>query len=139
MPPESAKQGHPILAWVCIVSGFVLLLVATGVISAGESQVNAPSWVIAVCGVVFTLAGCMILLGRHSRLNDVFAALVCFSFTAVGIWAAMFSPDEGFSNPLPILSRETNVLISRWGFGCGAILSFLIAVYAVRRAFRQNE
>lgn len=133
---RSARQiqrAHPAWGWLCVGLGLYPISIALGLITVDESRVHAPMWVMALSGIVFVICGCMILLGRDSRLNNLFAALMTLSFAAIGVWVSLFSPPEGFSGGIPLLSNETNVMIARWVFGCGAIVSFALCGYAVRQ------
>lgn len=124
---------------LCIVLGALPLSVALGLISVSEGQIHAPMWVVALSGIVFMIAGCMILLGNHSRANDVLAGVLCLLFGIVGIWVSLFSPDEGFSGGVPLLSNAANITLARWVFGGGALICFAISVYAFRRATQSSR
>lgn len=129
---------HPMLGWMCVVIGCYPIIVALDIIKLDESATLAPDWVLVLCGVVFLVAGCMILLRQHARVVDFLAGIICLCFVAVGVWVSIFSSSEGFSGGIPLVSAETNVAISRWVFGGGAVLTLLISVYAFKRAFRKN-
>jgi len=124
------------LALLCIAVSLYLFSIASGFIPTSDEQAHAPLWVIGLCGVVFLIGGCMILLGRHSRVNDLLAAILCAIFGVVGLWVSLFSSSEGFSGGIPFLSYEQNVTIARWVFGLGSLISFAIAAYAFRRSIR---
>lgn len=99
----------------------------------------APMWVVALCGIVFLIAGCMIFLATHSRASDMLAAILCLLFGIVGTWVSLLSPSEGFSGGIPLLSQESNVTLGRWMFGGGAVICFAISAYAFRRAFQSSR
>lgn len=119
--------------------GLYPIAIAAGVLEVDPDSLNAPPWILALCGLVFVIAGCMVLLGQHGRINDILAALILLSFALVGAWVSLFSPAEGFSGGLPLLSRETNRLLGRVIFGLGALLSFSLFVYALRRAMNPHR
>ena len=133
---KSANKAHSVYGWMCILIGLYPIALAFGFIELDNSTAHAPMWVIALCGIVFLIGGCMILLNQHTRLIDLLAALICLSFAAIGMWVSLFSPSEGFSGGIPFIPNQTNIMISRWVFGSGAVVSFLIFIYAVRRALR---
>jgi len=121
------------IALFCIISGGLLILVALGVISTSPGQRHAPDFIIAISGAVFVIAGCMVLVGRQSRLNDLLAAVLCLLFGATGAWVAIYSPSEGFSGGIPFISNEANVRLARWVFGAGSLVCFAISVWAFKR------
>lgn len=115
------------------------LALSLGLVPAGEPGLLAPPWVVAGAGVVFVIAGFMILLADHSRANDLLAGVLLLIFGAVGTWVSLFSPAEGIQGGLPFLSRETNALVGRWVFGFGALISFSLSAYALRRASKTRR
>ena len=120
----------------CITLGCYPIALSLGLIPIDEADVMAPQWVVAAAGFTFVIAGFMILLAQHSRANDLLAGFLLLLFAALGTWVSLFSSAEGFSGGLPFLSREQNVLVARWMFGLGALVSFAACVYAFRRVAR---
>ena len=129
-----AGTAHPFWAWFCIALGLGPLAIACGVVAVDPSKLLAPAWVLALCGLVFVIGGCMMLLGRGTRANDLLAGLICLAFAAVGIWVSLFAPSASFSGGIPLLSHEQNVTLGRWVIGCGAVVSLMLTGYALRRA-----
>jgi len=128
-----------IVGLLCIALGAFPLSIALGLLPVDEGDVHAPMWVVAISGIVFLIAGCMIILGNHTWANDLLAGVLCLLFGVVGVWVALFSSSEGFSGGIPLLSNAANVTLARWVFGGGALISFSIAVYAFRRAFQLSR
>lgn len=91
-------------------------------------------WVIGLCGFVFVIGGCMLFLAEHARTNDLLAGVLCMVFAVIGAWVSLFGPSEAFSGGLAFLSHGQNVMLGRWVFGIGALISVSIAIYAFRRA-----
>lgn len=135
---RQSKRARPILAVLCVALGIYPLSIALGFVHVGDAQVHAPMWVIALSGIVFLIAGCMILLANRSRANDVLACIVCLLFGVVGMWVALFGASESFSVGMPLLSHDANVKIARGVFGSGAIICFAISGYAFRQTFRSD-
>lgn len=133
---QSSRHGQLAIALFCVIAGGLLILVALGVISTSPSERYAPEFIIALSGSAFIIAGCMILVGRQSRFNDLLAAALCLLFGATGAWVAVFSPSEGFSGGLPLISSEANVKLARWVFGLGSLVCFAISGWALKRFFR---
>jgi predicted branched-subunit amino acid permease len=57
----------------CIALGAYPLAIAFGLIPVGDTKILAPMWVVALSGVVFLIAGCMILLKDHFWAKDLLA------------------------------------------------------------------
>jgi hypothetical protein len=127
------------IALFCLVSGGLLMLVSFGVIATSPGQRHAPDFVIALCGFAFVIAGCMVLVGRQSRLNDLLAAILCLLFGATGAWVGIYGPSEGFSGGIPLISNEANVRLARWVFGVGSLVCFAISGWAFRTWFTSRR
>ena len=125
-----------IVSLVCVALGLFLLLIAVGVFPASEAQPQAPDSIIALCGVVFIIAGCMAYLGTRSRVNDLLAAILCLIFGIVGAWVSLFSSSDGFSGGIPFVSNDSNVAIARVVFGAGSLMCFAISAWALKRFLR---
>lgn len=128
---RTVDNAHPAWGWFCIVLGFYPLALARGWIPDEPDPANAPPWVMALVGIVFIGAGCLILLRGRSRFQHLFAAIITGALALVGLWAALLSSDDGFSGGLFFLSRETNVTPGRWMFGLGALITLAIFVWAL--------
>lgn len=128
-PPE---KHHPVWAAVLILLGCYPLAIATGWLDVPPESVRAPLWVLALVGVVFVIAGGMVMVGQQSRWNHFLAGVLCTIFGVVGGWVALFAPSEGFSGGFPLFSHAINTAIGRWVFGLGALLSFSLALYGFR-------
>ena len=128
------------IALLCVGIGVFLLLLASELIPGLQRQASdAPNSIIALAGLVFFIAGCMVFLGAESRANDLLAGLLCLSFGLIGAWVAFLSPSEGFSGGLPFVSRESNVSIARVVFGAGSLVCLAIAAWAFRRFIRAGS
>jgi hypothetical protein len=129
------------LGWglVCIAIGCYPISIALGLFPLDQAELTAPLWVVAAAGIVFVIAGFMILLANHSRANDLLAGVLCLLFAIMGAWVALFGSSEGFSGGWFLLSHEQNVALGRWVFGIGALLSFAISAYAFRRAAQSSR
>ena len=132
---------HQHLMWglLCIALGLFPLAILTGVVPNGGNEVLAPQWVLALCGTIFVIAGAMMIVGQHSPLNDLLAAVLCTCFAAIGLWISLFAPADGFSGGVPGVSWEGNVRIARWVFAGGAIVCVAIALIAARRTWRRLQ
>lgn len=129
------------LTWglVCIALGCYPISIALGLLPVDEAKVMAPMWVVAMSGIMFVIAGGMILLGDHSWANDLLAGILCLLFGIMGTWVSVFSSSAGFSGGVSLLSDESNVTLGRWMFGIGALMSFAVSAYAFRRAAQSSR
>jgi len=134
--PERTRLVYGLLL---IAVGALPLSIALGLLPVDEADVHAPMWVVAISGIVFLIAGCMIFLGNHSWANDLLAGILCLLFGVIGVWVALFSSSEGFSGGVPLLSNAANVTLARWVFGGGALICFAISAYAFRRAVGRSK
>jgi hypothetical protein len=78
----------------------------------------------------------MLFLRRDTKLNDALASVLLVAFAILGIWASLFAPDPGFSGGLPFLTHEQNIVLAKFVFGAGSLISLLMAGWAIRRALR---
>jgi hypothetical protein len=129
-------SGRSRLAWglFCIAVGCYPIAVALGLLPVDEARLMAPMWAVAMAGFMFVVAGAMILIGNHRWANDLLAGILTLLFGIMGTWTSLFSPSEGFSGGIALLSDESNVTLGRWMFGIGALMCFAVSAYAFRRA-----
>lgn len=99
----------------------------------GDTTEYAPMWIIFLCGLAFVIAGTVILVKRHSRMNTLLATSILLILGAIGVWVALFSPDEWFLGGFTGLTGEQNIVLARWMFGIGAIVSFIISGYGIQQ------
>lgn len=109
------------------------------VIVVDDAAVNAPLWVIGICGAIFFLAGLLIFLGEKSKYNNLLAVFLVAGMGAVGSWVALFGTDSSFSGGIPFLSPEFNISLARLLFGFGGLICFLIAGYAFKQQITRKE
>ncbi len=134
---SDAEKNAGWLGWLCIAFGLFFLAGAFGIVPL-EPAGDTPIWVVGMCGVVFAVAGVMILLGPQSPMTSLGAAILCAAFGAIGSWVALFAAPESISGGLPFVSAETNGKIGKVFFGLGALMSFAIAGVAWRQ-FRRSR
>ena len=125
-------RAHPLWGWFCIGLGLYAVALATELLPADAAMLHAPLWVIFLCGVVFLLGGAMLLVDRNSKFNALCASLLLLVMGVIGAWVALLGPAAGFSGGIPFLPQAYNVTLARWVFGLGALVSFMMLVYAIR-------
>jgi uncharacterized membrane protein YphA (DoxX/SURF4 family) len=136
---QTLRRSNWPVALFCIAFGSFLILVACGLISDSPNQRQAPDFIVALSGLVLIIAGCMIFVGRQSRINDLLAAILCLMFGLIGAWVAFRAPSEGFSGGLPLISNDTNIAIGRWVFGIGSLMCLAISAWAFKRFYRAGN
>ena len=100
---------------------------------------DTPVWLVGLIGVMFCIAGLMILLRNHSRTLDFLAALVLALFVTIFGWVAFFASPEGFSGDILVLPRGVSVLFAKTMFGLGMLMCLGGFLYAVRRFCRGRD
>jgi len=136
---QNSQRSNLTVALLCVALGGFLVLVACGLIDDDPAKRHAPDLIIALCGSVFIIAGIMILVGQHSRVNDLLAAILCITFGIIGAWVAIYGASEGFSGGVPLLSDEANTRLARGVFGLGSLLCFAISGWAFKRFFQSAD
>lgn len=128
------------MALASVGLGIFLLIVAAELIPGVTRQANdAPNPIIALAGLVFIIAGCMVFLGSKSRANDLLAAVLCALFGVIAAWVSLFGASGGFSGGLPFVGHESNISIARVAFGLGSIMCFALAAWAFMRFARTTH
>jgi hypothetical protein len=127
--------------------GLYFMLVGAGLlpVPGGRRGLNAPLWIVAVCGLPFFLGGISVAMHAFAgtgadgelpagapawlRVAQYLVGLAIFaSFALVGSWIALAGSDRGFSGP-------GGVGVARIMFGIGALIAWLAtAGYAVQGA-----
>lgn len=129
----SPKTYHPRWGWLCIFLGLYPIAFALKIFPTDDTTGVAPMWISFLCGLGFVLGGAVVLIKRHSRINTLLATLILLILGATSIGIALFSSAEGFVGGFTALSAAQNVVLARWMFGLGAILSFLMSGYGIHQ------
>ena len=133
MPSSPAKTYHPRWGWLCMFLGLYPIAFALKLFPTGDTTEYAPMWIIFLCGLAFVIAGTVILVKRHSRINTLLATSILLILGAIGVWVALFSPDEWFLGGFTGLTEAQNIVLARWMFGLGAIASFITSGYGIQQ------
>ncbi|GAB4192521.1 MAG: hypothetical protein Tsb002_22240 [Wenzhouxiangellaceae bacterium] len=110
----------------------MLMLAAAGWIPASQSGEQAPASVLLITAMVILTAGCMLLIDRQQPLNDLLAAVLLAGMGLLGAWVALFAQPGSISGGLPLLPSTVNHSLGRLVFGGGALISWSLAIYALR-------
>lgn len=136
---QHSSHARRVAGLLCVALGLLPISIALGWIAVPATSLHAPRWILALCGGLVVIAGCMVFLGNRSRASDFLAGVICLLFAIVGAWVALLGPAEGFSGGLPFLSGSANTTLGRWIFGVGALLCLAISAYAFRLAFQSSR
>lgn len=109
---------------------------STGFFPIDMEKLNAPLWVLFLVGAVFLVGGIMLVIGDSGSLNDFLAAIILLAMGSIGAWISFFGDSAQMSGGLFFLSREANVQLSRFLFGFGSLITFMVSIYAMRRCIR---
>ncbi|NJN74275.1 MAG: hypothetical protein HC799_16500 [Limnothrix sp. RL_2_0] len=140
MTTEPTPQGtRNFLGIFSIMLGCFPMGVSVGIVQVDPATVHVPLWVLFACGEVFVMTGVMLIWGeKYPRFNHLCAAILTGSMGAIATWIAIFSDAAGFSGGIPFIPQDLNILIGRCFIGFGAVLSFLITVYAITQFFKKE-
>lgn len=116
-----------------ILMGVLILLAAFGIGPMSGSPMNAPRWVIGLCGIFF-LSGGVMVIAPTQKIATLAAGIAVVGITVICAWIALFGDARYFSGGLSMFSRDTEVVIARALFGAVALLGIAISVNAVRKA-----
>jgi hypothetical protein len=116
-----------------ILMGVLILLAALGIGPMSGARMNAPRWVIGLCGLFFASGGMIVIAPTH-KIASLAAGIAVVGITVICVWIALFGDARYFSGGLSMFSQNTEVLIARALFGAVAILGVAISANAVRRA-----
>ena len=138
MKNQAHKRTRERIGWLCLGIGLYVSSISTGLLPIKIDNLHAPLWVLFLCGVIFILCGVMMLIGHGSKFNNILAAIVLIIMAGIGGWIALFSTPEAISGGIPFLSETNNIILSRIVFGCGALLTFFMSMYAIRKYIKNN-
>ena len=139
---------------IFICAGAFIFLMSIDVIHVPDEDFNAPRWVVAVVGMVFALAGTMVMLnnlksgfGHHVLFKWVYNfTLLIFMvlFAAPSHWIAFGSGDRSFNRStsigaVSVVSNDGKDVGGRLAFGIGAIIMDLIIVYILYRIVQGRD
>lgn len=112
--------------------------IAVGIVPVEASAIYAPRWVLYLISVAFAFAAVLMLVGQNSRASDLLAAIVLLSMALVGGWISILGSSDNLTGGLIFLPNEANIILARFLFGFGAILTLVIFVYAVWQALQRD-
>lgn len=124
---------------VCIASGLIPMAIGSGLLAVNPATIHAPMAVIFGCGLVFVIAGMMLMLQLSPRFNNMFAALLLGIMGCIGGWVSLFGEAAQFSGGLMLLPDSANLSLARMTFGFGALILFAMCAYAVLLARRAGR
>lgn len=115
-----------------LVWGIFMMSEGLNLTSLGEKSVGTPDWIVTLAGFSILIVGLMMMIkGEQSRWKDLLAAIFCGAMGLIGGWVSLFSPAGSISGPI-FLDQFLGVPTGRIVFGAGAVISLLIAVYALK-------
>ncbi len=124
---------------VCFLVGLFLSLEGSGLTQFGKHEENAPGPIIVMAGVVFILAGIMILVGKKEKLNNLLASILIFIMGLIGGWVSLFGNSLNTSSNDMFLSYISGLPLDRIMFGFGSILCFIVSAFAFRSFLKSSS
>lgn len=138
----SSSQPTPkqkrIIGILAIVVGLFFALMGLGLSPIELQESEAPGWVVSISGLIFFLAGVMVLIGEKAKNINLYASILIGLMGTVGAWIALFGDDENISGGFSFVSAETNYMFARILFGLGAIICYAISAHAFRVHLRNR-
>ena len=135
MRPAS-KRPPLLLGLLCLASGLLILGIGLGLIPTDPTDIHAPPWVLALCGLVFILGGVAVFAHERPRVQSAAGTTIVLAFRLVGGWVALFGASGQMSGGVPFLPRGVNIAIGRGLFGLGALMCLVLFVFGVRQILR---
>lgn len=124
-----------LVALLCLVGGIAACAASLGLLPEDYVIFEAPRRVVFGAGAVSVLFGFM-LLARDHRASDAITSIVLLSLAAFSGWLTFYAPEGTIERYLPFIPASVNDALARLLFGLGAVATFGIAIWAVRRLFR---
>jgi hypothetical protein len=129
-------------------TGFYIVLLAIGIVPGRE--VEAPHWILGLCGMAFVVGGGLVSVGELIKYDDdfnlrdievarafrhVMVVFLMLIFVVIGNWVA-FGPGKRpvqavIGLPFFDVSTQTSEWIGRFGFGVGAVMLDSVIVVAI--------
>ena len=131
-----------------IFVGAFVFLMAVDVISVPDEDINSPRWVLAAVGMVFALAGAMVMVnGVKSGFGDsplykwIYNGMVLIFliiFAAPFHWVAFGSGERTFTSStgvggVSVSQSGGDDIGGRLAFACGAVLMDLFILFMIYR------
>lgn len=136
--PEKENSGkeHPgwklyLIPGFIIVMGMSVVLAALDVIPADPESFHAPRWVVATFGMMFVLAGVMLLFSDYPRIRHTLATLMVLCFAVGTAWVSLFTIPEEWSGGIGFLSASANGMVAKSIAGLGALILFYAFIQMV--------
>lgn len=123
------------IALLCLSAGGAICSASLGFFPAEYLVLEAPRGVLLGAGVVFVLAGFM-LLARDHRASDSLASILLLVLAAISGWVTFYAPEGTIQRVLPFVPTSVNEALGRLLFGLGAAACAGMAFWALRRLFR---
>lgn len=120
---------------LCLGAGGAICSASLGFFPAEYLVLEAPRGVVLGAGVVFVLAGFM-LLARDHRASDSLASILLLVLAAISGWVTFYAPEGTIQRVLPFVPTSVNEALGRLLFGLGAAACVGMAFWALRRLFR---
>ncbi len=136
MDKETRKKYS--ISIVCILMGLFLFLDGSGLTHFDEYEKNAPGPIIVLVGVIFMIAGIMVLVGNKEKLNNLLASILIFLMGLIGGWISLFGKSSNLSSNDMFISFMTGLPLDRIMFGVGSVLCFIISAFAFRSFLRPD-
>jgi hypothetical protein len=133
-PKQRFISGLFLMAW-----GGLMILEGLQITQFGKPADGIPYWLISIVGATLSAAGIAILIkDESSRWKDLLAFIITALLGTVGGWISLFSSESSIGGNFSFLSPLLNLPLGRITFGVGAIICYLIALYALKLFYQKT-
>jgi hypothetical protein len=134
----AAKQAPVWFGVLFALVGTWIILVALDLVPNDPAALQAPRWVLGLCGLAFFGAGVLVWLSRYGApwMSDATAFVIIASMAAIGSWIALGPGEREFDGSIglgPFAFRGDGVSLGRIFFGIGAVVTWVVALVPLWR------
>ena len=126
------KRSRLLTGLACTSIGVHITLEGLQITHFGAPTGNTPYWVVALVGVMFTVAGIAVIMGNAGRWNALAAAIMTTIMGVTMGWVSLFGDASGMSGNASLLSNITGIPFNRILFGLVSLACFIISYHAGR-------
>jgi MFS family permease len=139
---QASRRAQIGIGVLLIMGGTAVVALAVGWIPSAPEKFNAPRWVVGAAGMMFALAGALMLIpeGGKSALGAFLGATMASLFALVGGWVAFGPGERRFSGAVAsggaAMQTDVGEYLGRGAFGVGALILICFAAWAWLRWLR---
>jgi hypothetical protein len=154
---EAGPRSRLFMGAVFVAAGAFMFLLGVGAVPSEPGAMQAPPWVLAMCGVAFGAAGALVAMTAAPGARNgvapasspfamraamaVLPLVVIASLGSVGAWVAFGEGPRNFTSTTSVLGvtsvSEGDDGLGRFVFGAGAVLCGVLFIAALVQGWRK--